>query len=195
MAGSIKLFESLKEYFEFMAVHPPKSNQENRFNSMNLLIFLLFVLLFLSSVAFLIFEAKSAYDVSFSYYIATTLILAMVCYFPCIVFKITDIYSLITEFEGFIEMSKCFVWRNRRLYAKFREQYSYFISTGAQDAIAKATYRRLSGKIERMLELVHFVLLKFSLGGFLVPMFLLTFGNYFIYGLGDDSYILPCPLL
>lgn len=89
-----------------MAVYPPTSNQKNRFNSINLLIFLLFVLLFLSSVAFLVFQAKSAYDISFSYYIATTLILATVCYFPCIVFKITDIYSLIKSFEDFIEMSK-----------------------------------------------------------------------------------------
>lgn len=64
-----------------------------------------------------------------------------------------------------------------------------------QDPIAKGMYSELNDKIENMTKLLYFVMLKLSLAGFSIPMLAITIGNYFLCDFGDESYILPCPVM
>lgn len=115
MTGTIKLFQSLKKYFKCMRIELPtdKSIQKCTFKPKNLLFLLIFVHVFLSSITFLLFKAKSAYDYGFSFYISVTEMLAITIYLSIICFKIGDIVTLIQKNEEFIEMSK-------RIYISFR---------------------------------------------------------------------------
>lgn len=64
-----------------------------------------------------------------------------------------------------------------------------------QDSIAQQMYNQMNDKIEQMTQILSFVMLKLSLAGFSIPILAVTIGNYFLYDLGEESYILPCPML
>lgn len=59
----------------------------------------------------------------------------------------------------------------------------------------RSKYAELAEKIERMSKIFHFILVKFTLPGFILPALFLTIINYFIHDLGNESYYLPCPLM
>lgn len=53
----------------------------------------------------------------------------------------------------------------------------------------------INERIERRSELIYSVLIKSSVAGAILPALLLTTVNYFIYGLGKESYFLPFPIM
>lgn len=76
---------------------------------------------------------------------------------------------------------------------------SYSIRLGMQNPITNEMYSEMysefNDKIEQMTKILYFVMLKLSLAGFSIPILAVTIGNYFLYDLGDESYILPCPVM
>lgn len=106
MAGGIKLFQSFKKYSKSMGIDLSQSNQKCSFTPINLLILVLFVQMFISSSAFFLFKAKSAYDYGFSFYISVAELLGLTIYLSIIGFKLADVVTLIQKYEDFIGMSK-----------------------------------------------------------------------------------------
>lgn len=58
-----------------------------------------------------------------------------------------------------------------------------------------AQYVEMDEKIELTSKLVHFVMAEFSAAGVALPLLLLSYVNYFVFNLGDESFILPFPML
>ena len=56
-------------------------------------------------------------------------------------------------------------------------------------------YIEIDKKIERMSELIYFVLIKICLLGAMLPALLMTTVNYFVYNLGEESFYLPAPVM
>lgn len=54
---------------------------------------------------------------------------------------------------------------------------------------------KLNGKIERMSQLIHFMLAKLTFVGCVLPDLILTTINYFIYNLNDESFHLSIPMM
>lgn len=194
MVGRIKLFHSLEAYFKWMRIDLPqsKSNPASAFKPINLPFLLIFVQLFVSSCTFFALEAKSAYDYGFSFYICAAQLQAFTVYVLIVCSKSADIAALIQSYEDFVEM--------RQL---FSEKYSKLSETAAaaecpidmEEQPTAALYNELNAKVEQMTKTLHFVLLKLSLAGFCLPMLASTLCNYFLFDLGDESYILPCPTM
>lgn len=56
-------------------------------------------------------------------------------------------------------------------------------------------YREMIEKIESGTELARFALVNMTGPGTILPAVLVTLVNYYIYGFGDDSFFLPCPVM
>ena len=60
--------------------------------------------------------------------------------------------------------------------------------------ISKSKYCVLNSKIELASKIFNLFVVKFSMPGVVLPAFLLTIINYFMYNLGNDSYFLSLPI-
>lgn len=56
-------------------------------------------------------------------------------------------------------------------------------------------YIELSGKIEFTCKLFDIVFVKVTLASIILPQFLITVVNYFIYDLKDESYFFSIPMM
>lgn len=50
-------------------------------------------------------------------------------------------------------------------------------------------------QIENVTALARFALVNLTGPATIAPALLVTLVNYFVYGLGDDSFFLPCPVM
>lgn len=64
-----------------------------------------------------------------------------------------------------------------------------FSLTGLHNSHSSSTNTELIGKIERISKLVHVILVKGSPASAIVPLLLITFVNYFILGMDDESFL------
>lgn len=58
-----------------------------------------------------------------------------------------------------------------------------------------AAYRKLNADIERVSEMYFLISLRLSIPGGILPPLITTLLNYFVYDLGDESYVIPYPIL
>lgn len=63
-----------------------------------------------------------------------------------------------------------------------------FISIGSSNPHSVDLHNDLIEKIERMSELSHLILVKISTALTIISPLLITFVNYFVHGMGDESY-------
>lgn len=67
--------------------------------------------------------------------------------------------------------------------------------TESNDLIAMSKYTNLNKKIELLSKIYYFFVVKLTMPGVLMPSFVLTIVNYFVYNLENDSYFLPMPIV
>lgn len=72
------------------------------------------------------------------------------------------------------------------------EIYFCFVTGPSTKAIL---YEKLNVKIERMSNVTHFILFKLTFLGAVIPSILSTIVNYFVYDLGDKSFVLPISVM
>ena len=142
--------------------------------------------MFISSLAFSLFEAKSIGELADANFMCFTSF-AIAFYFLLSILKISQILALIGEFHEFIEKSKFNT--SNKVCQKTSSKIKASIS-GSSDSISKAIYDELSEKIERMSQM-FIDLVKLTIPGLLIPAIFITLANYFVYDSGDDSFFLP----
>lgn len=195
MAGSIKLFQYLQSRHQAVGIYPPGPNQHSgSFNSKNSIFIFFFAQGWIASFAFFLFEAKSAYDYGFSFYVIITE-LATLAYYSITILKMPDILTLIEKYEELIEKSE---WKRNIFISNvnnFNSKTIWFIPIGMHDSDLTTMYTQLNHNIERGSEIFHFICARITLACDVLPHLLLTIGNYFVYDLGDESYVLPFPLM
>lgn len=105
MAGSIKLFQFNKKLYEMLGVYPHQNNEKILFNSRNLFILFCCAQFCISMAAFFIFKAKTMQEYNISIYMSLTQFYIMIN-FLLLMWQISNILNLITDFEEFIEKSE-----------------------------------------------------------------------------------------
>lgn len=60
----------------------------------------------------------------------------------------------------------------------------------SHDPALMAMYKMIAAKFERLSNLAHLIMVKYSTVGFALPPLIVTVINYFIHDLGDESYFL-----
>ena len=61
--------------------------------------------------------------------------------------------------------------------------------------MSKTIYTESNEKIEQVSRLLYFIAMKFTFPGVMLPDLIVTFYNYFVHDLGDQSYYLACPAM
>lgn len=97
-------FHSLSECYRRVGIVAVQSSRDSSFNSKNLFILMNLFLLFMSSLAYLLFESKSIGKSADSIYmVLSSFVCALIFWIS--IWKIPKILELIEEYEGFIEKS------------------------------------------------------------------------------------------
>lgn len=103
--GKIKLFQFVLQGYQTMGIYPSQSNQNLLPNTKNVYFLLSMIRLFLSLIAFIVFEATSVNDFVKTFFASMITLCALVC-FLITIWKIQQILMLIEHFEEFIGKRK-----------------------------------------------------------------------------------------
>lgn len=103
--NKLKFFQLVQNIYRMVGIYPPKLNQHCLLNSKISFFLLMVVQFYISSFAFLLFEANSIREMADSFYVASSELLC-ITYMIVSLWKISDILDLITKYERFIEKSE-----------------------------------------------------------------------------------------
>lgn len=106
MAGSIKLFQSLRTTYQTMGIHSPHPNQMFTLNSKKLYFLLSLIVLFISRLGYFLFEAKFVEDNGFKSFYNTVLLVLTLSIYLMHAWKMSAILQVIQMYDEFIEKSK-----------------------------------------------------------------------------------------
>lgn len=190
----IKLFQCIQKFCDTMGFLPSQPNPTRTFRSKTALYVLPPILLFVSTVIFLLTDADSIQESELAVFTLTS-VMSSIINIMVMIWNMPSILYVIEKFEEIIEKSKWewrrFKWRN----ANNKVRFDLFWVTESHDPIAMSKYSELNKKIELLSEIYYFFVVKLTMPGVVLPSFLLTIINYFVYNLDADSYFLPIPIV
>lgn len=102
MAGVIELFCTIKSFYKSMGLYP--NHKKCLISAKNIFLSISIIQLFITSSAYLLFQAKTSDEYGISFYISITLLSVMVN-ISNTAWKIDKILTLIGKYEKFIENS------------------------------------------------------------------------------------------
>lgn len=106
MAATVKIFQSLRKFYEMAGYYPSQSSNQNpQFNVKNLFMLISIIQFFTASIAFFLFAATSINEHADCLYICSTCG-ASTIHILTHIYKIGQILQLIENFEKFIEKSE-----------------------------------------------------------------------------------------
>lgn len=105
MAGSIKLFETVRKCYHMMGIYSIQSNQIQSFNLKTFIFSLSNTCFFLSSAGYVLFRANTLQEYGISIFIVTTIFILSVNSL-IIVWRLKHILKFIDMCDSFIEKSK-----------------------------------------------------------------------------------------
>lgn len=192
MAARLKLLRFVQKMLQDMGIYPSQSNlnwQSINWRNSSVLIALIQMLSF--SLAFLIFKADNIVDAGTCFYAVSTELF-------CSTVLLTDLYNiskilqLIEEFEDFVEESES---PKRILSLLQKIQIKEHLFLGVKNSNTSTKYSELAGTIEKVSKWYYIAYVKCTPIGIITTTLMITLINYFIYGLGDESYFLAFPVL
>lgn len=106
MAGSIKLFQVLQKFHRFMGIHQSEPSEKQRLINWRYVITLAALVgLMISSVMFIVFEAKSSFDYGFASFMVICVIVN-IAHFLVLIWQSKNTFKFIESLEQFIEKRK-----------------------------------------------------------------------------------------
>lgn len=203
--NAMELYQSIRKYYFWIGINPPKLNQIYLYDLIKIFIFSSLTIAFVLVTGFFLFEAKSIVEYGLSFYISSS-VLFVLLNLALTYFEMPNTLKLIERFEHFIELSKWainlkFTWSYIISTKKFvfsqmkTNSSSWNISIGASNAISRCLYNELNVKIEHTSHLIYFGIVVLTFIGCMIPALLITMVNYFIFDLEEASFYLPFPAL
>lgn len=191
---TIKLVVSVKQYYRTMGIYPKQPNQYYTINARNIFFSLSMALISISTSAFFIFKASSIREYAETLYIASTQMTGLFI-FLITFWKMPKILAIIEKSEELIEKSKFQLKIHPlvKLDWPFFSITFFYVELGSSAALFK--YTKLSVDVEKITKLFYFVLTKLTWAGMMAPSICVTFTNYFVYHLGNESFFLSCPVM
>lgn len=101
----IKLFQSLRKYFQILGTFSPESDQNRAFNRRNVSVLFFYIQMFASVLAFTLLKAQTVAEFGLNYYGYMT---ELVCIsaISLQIYRKIETFKLISNCEEFIEKSK-----------------------------------------------------------------------------------------
>ncbi|XP_055306350.1 odorant receptor 94a-like [Sitodiplosis mosellana] len=164
----MKIFDLIRHHFEFVGISTTQTTK-HPFNVRNVAILVTFAQFFISSMAFLLFEAKTIREFADSFYAAATTFGVSNVFIPNI-FNMANIFQLIDDSDAIIQ---------KRCHTIF----------------ARDIYNHVIERTEKWSKRFHLIFVKISLPGLVGPNFLITLFLCLTSDSGPDAFILPFPVL
>lgn len=194
------LFEFLRDFYQTLGLIPSQSlsHQNYAFNWKTPLILLASTYFCISTIASMFLEGNSNQDhskfIDSCYWAASAFQVALI--FIITVSKMPSIIKVIGKFEEIIRNSKRLI----KLKICFTVFWVIFLlvrhfNIESHNPILKDKYGKINARIDRMSKICCIILVEFSMPAIVIPSTLLTLVNYFVFNLGDDSYMLTMPVL
>lgn len=101
----MKLFRHIRKCFKIQGVYAVQSNRKCLLNPRNLFILFFLLQMFLSSLAYFLYEAKSIGEYADTFFMIFTTVVCVI-FFSIGILKMSRIHKLIGEFEEFINKSE-----------------------------------------------------------------------------------------
>lgn len=102
----MKLFQLVQKYLNRIGIHWHRSDQQHSpINWIRIVYFTAYAQSIISSVGFMLYEAETAVEYGFAFYVFATACVAAAAVFVAI-WKIENIINTIQSFENFIEKRK-----------------------------------------------------------------------------------------
>lgn len=100
----MKLFQFNQEFYKILEIFPNQNQPDQRcsFTMKNLFVIAGMILFFCSLTAFFLFEAKSAEEHAYSFFISTSVLTCIAQMFS-VIWKLPKMFKSFEEFEQFIE--------------------------------------------------------------------------------------------
>lgn len=104
---SIRLFVSVRKFYHMLALDPSHRNLKWKWqlNGKNLFIFYLQLQMFISTIAFGLYEAKTVFEYGTSAFVSVSELGSFICYLLQLL-KIANILDLFSKMDKLIEKSK-----------------------------------------------------------------------------------------
>lgn len=189
MSERVELFRNVLKYHRMVRIYPP--NHDRPFNVKNVLSLISLTVMFISATGYFLFQASSMSEYVQCFYISIS-VLEMLVYFIVNFAEMQSILILIRNFETFIEKSKFIIsFDNIKSYWNFGK----FIFSGVQSWETNVDYENLLSKIEHVSKWMYILLLSSSFFANLLPTITISFINYYLYDLKDESFNLSYPMM
>lgn len=166
----IQFYQNIQKYYRAIGIIPLPADQKFPLNFRTVAISIMLTLQLLSSAAYFLYEAHSAIEKSDTFYVTSC----------CVAIKSAYLIS---------------VWKCAEIY-KFIENFNAYIhSIVLSDITHRSIYGDLDAKIERTSGIIKFLLMYVTLVVCAILPPIITGINYFIYDMGDESYVLTFRLM
>lgn len=209
--GKIKLFRFIQTTYQTVGIIPP---QPNSINTKKWYFLLGLVQFFISTVAYLLFEANSIIEYGMVFYTCTTALFSFVVYLV-LHWQMKNTLNFIESCDRFIEKSEYFpsilierqiIWRCHPIQFEFEKCTSFgviyllflsyniyfFLNLCAVGMHSTMVYRNTNEKIERFTEFYGYVMIVANIIYTLIPL-LYTTVNYYVLDSGKESFFLFSP--
>lgn len=165
MAATINFFRFIRKSYHLVGIHSlsRQNSQSGPYNWRNSMGLLSLAVMFLASTAFFLFQSDSFEDYQGAFYVSTTGLVVIILVIK-ITPKMADIFILMEKFEEFVE------------------------SRAQEDPSLKDKYIEMNNRMERISQIIYSVAVISHLMGMLIFSLLQTAINYYIDGLGYDSF-------
>lgn len=189
MATQIKLFQSVQSFCRTMGVYP-SNKSENLISLLLKRVFFGFstIITFSALVAFFLIDAETVDEYTNAFH-GSISELCQVIHFQIVALQMSNVLKLIEHFEVFIEKRK-HILLIHVLINNIYFLFLIFVGAAANES-SRIFYSGINERIERMSKKFHFIAIKVSFAGLMIPPFLASYINYFINDLKDESFQLP----
>lgn len=186
----MKLFQSVQRFYGILGIVPTQYNQRCSINWRNVLALLSLGQLFISTLAFCLFRAKSIKEYADSYFTCMTG-LDCIIHFLVLANKIHKTSALIEHYDKLIEDGRFWMqWRSWGIWPFF-----FFLSVELRNIDTKQIFTELDERIEKVSKLAYTALVKVTMTGTVFPAYVITGVAYFTSDSHDVTFRLAYPAM
>lgn len=185
----MKLFQSVRKFYENMGFYPSQVGQKCPFNRRNFAILSILSLTLVCMTSSFLFASRTITEYAESFYVSLTVFVCTV-HFLTSFWKSPKIYAFVEKLEEFNENRKFFCEWNQSIYVN-----PFDFPAELLDDTATAVYGDLIEKIESMSDIIYFVVPKLTTAAYFFPNIMLTLINLYVHDLGDEAYYSAFPIM
>lgn len=187
---AMKVLVTIENCAKVLGIRRLEPDQTNPFNRRNICVLLIYVLYFISTTAFLLFDANTFQEFTECFFAFITVLFISIGFLLNIL-KTTELFQLQDTVEKTIENYSKLIRINWGRMNNFWGQMNYIICISIVDSEStiEAIFINVNEKIEKWTRIVYILFVRITVPLSGIPLFLISYYFYFVLDLGPDSFL------